>query len=62
MELEGTWVWMNSRQSFTFTDWGPSQPTNGGHHEDCVHLYAAFNFHWNDEACSHKAYFICERP
>lgn len=62
MEVEGNWVWMKSRQPITFTDWGHNEPTNSGHHEDCLHLYTTLDFHWNDAQCSLKAYFICERP
>ncbi|KAJ8301866.1 hypothetical protein KUTeg_020853 [Tegillarca granosa] len=62
MEVEGNWIWIKSRQRFTFTDWGAGQPTNSYNHEDCLHLYGKLDFHWNDEACSHSAYFICEKP
>ncbi|XP_062568495.1 perlucin-like [Saccostrea cucullata] len=59
--VEGHWVWESTQKSPGYTGWGPGEPNNGGHHEDCAHLYDAISFHWNDVPCDRKYNFICEK-
>ncbi len=53
---EGTFVWA-SGEAFSFSNWQPAQPDNGGPSEDYVHMWGGNTFHsgfgwqigrWND--------------
>jgi len=43
------------------SDWGPGQPSDHGHEEDCVSIMGAWNWKWNDWNCSFVQQFVCER-
>ncbi|XP_048727620.2 perlucin-like isoform X2 [Ostrea edulis] len=58
--VEGRWVWETTQTTPTYTNWGPGEPNDSEHHEDCVHMYPS-SFHWNDAPCNNKYSFICEK-
>ncbi|XP_078323016.1 perlucin-like protein [Crassostrea virginica] len=61
LEAEGTYLWVSTRDRFSYTDWHPSQP-NGGP-EDCVafNCFTDSSIQWHDFQCSHMNYYICEK-
>ena len=61
LEAEGTYLWVSTRDPFSYTDWHPSQP-NGGP-EDCVafNCFTDSSIQWHDFQCSHMNYYICEK-
>lgn len=54
---ENQWKW-SDRTELSFNMWSPGEPNNSGN-EDCAHVRPDGN--WNDERCSDKIAFICER-
>ncbi|XP_061188090.1 perlucin-like protein [Saccostrea echinata] len=61
LEREGSYIWIKSRASFTFTDWHASQPNGGS--EDCVayNCFTDSSIQWHDFACHQLLYYICEK-
>ncbi|XP_047456152.1 CD209 antigen-like protein A [Mugil cephalus] len=64
-EEEGTWKWIDGTP-VTLNHWDLKQPDNGNNlpelgEEDCVHLIAVENSHWNDISCSKSLPWICEK-
>ncbi|XP_052068914.1 perlucin-like [Mytilus californianus] len=61
--IEGTWQWASSDRVFTYTAWGPSNPSNSGGNEDCLHLhdFGSDGIKWNDILCQRAMKFICEK-
>ncbi|XP_071115792.1 perlucin-like [Haliotis cracherodii] len=57
--LEGRWVWTGNKP-FTYTNWGPGQPTNYKNNEHCLEAYKGYGYGWNDVNCDKKANFICQ--
>lgn len=56
----GYWRWdglVSSR--FSYTGWADNEPNN--RHEDCVAIWDEKNNRWNNESCSTKLNYICER-
>ncbi|CAG2192780.1 unnamed protein product [Mytilus edulis] len=62
--IEGTWQWASTDRVFTYTAWGPGNPSNTGGNEDCLHLhdFPPEGIKWNDNACQVGMKFICEKP
>ncbi|XP_062614686.1 perlucin-like [Saccostrea cucullata] len=60
--FENEWLWMSTQKEAQYTNWGPFQPDNDQHMEDCADI-AFFGQHglWNDENCDTKQHFICEK-
>eukprot|EP01083_Nonionella_stella_P267712 904454_1 len=61
---EGDFKWIGYNQS-SFTDWGGSQPDNGGGKvEDCCQIYLGYGppGYWNDVKCSYLMPFVCAEP
>ncbi|XP_061400957.1 lectin subunit alpha-like [Musca vetustissima] len=53
----------SSGKLVTFTYWSSGQPDNLDKAEHCLHLWSATtDFQWNDERCTLKMGFICEKP
>ncbi|XP_033732682.1 C-type lectin lectoxin-Lio3-like [Pecten maximus] len=58
--VEGHWEWTPSGDPLTYTNWGPKEPSNGGGMENCLCLYKAHDFSWNDRNCHNQDHFICK--
>ncbi|XP_063436765.1 collectin-12-like [Mytilus trossulus] len=54
-------VWEADNTNVTFTDWAPRQPDNYRNAEDCVHMDYGLSNTWNDNSCSKKVGYICEK-
>ena len=64
MITDGEWYWATSGISFNatgFTDWHWHEP-NGLASENCMEFYASPDGHWNDQLCTFKLPFVCQRP
>ncbi|XP_046332048.2 perlucin-like [Haliotis rufescens] len=58
---EGTFLWEGGRPlSGGYQNWASGQPDNYKGDEDCLVIWKAFGYRWNDATCSHKHNFICE--
>lgn len=57
----GQFYWVKSGLNIEFLDWGPGQPDDYGHDEECLELrkYSG-NYKFNDLKCSDRNGFICE--
>lgn len=60
LQVEGVFVWSDSGNNFTFTNWLGSQPDNARNNEHCVGMIALTGT-WNDWPCSHSTLFVCEK-
>ncbi|XP_071789139.1 uncharacterized protein [Asterias amurensis] len=60
---ENTFKWVDDQTPAAkgFTNWAAGEPNNVGE-EDCVMIYTSDpNLVWNDDACSTKLAYVCER-
>ena len=55
---EGQWVWHQSGEQFTYTNWFPGQPDNS-RGEACLMYWN--DIKWNDADCSMQYIYICEK-
>lgn len=54
------WMWTSDTyKPFTFIRWAPSQPD--GETANCVYLRRDDDQLWNDELCTYKFNFVCEK-
>ncbi|VDI23307.1 Hypothetical predicted protein [Mytilus galloprovincialis] len=58
-QTQGTWMWVSSQTTFTFTDWFEGEPSSYPL-EDCVRMTKP-TFKWGDFYCSTQYRFICEQ-
>uniref|UniRef100_A0A023EFS7 Putative secreted protein n=1 Tax=Aedes albopictus TaxID=7160 RepID=A0A023EFS7_AEDAL len=60
---EGVFRWKSTGETLNYTNWKAGQPNNYDGEEHCVHLQyiSKVGFKWNDDQCSKKKYFICEK-
>ncbi|XP_071147938.1 perlucin-like protein [Mytilus edulis] len=58
--IEGEWTWAETDEPFDFTDWISTQPDNS-QGEDCLALWQAASWQWNDWSCESHSYYICEK-
>ena len=58
--VEGEFVFTNSREKVTVTDWYRGEPNNYGGNQDCVNFGHFRNRKWNDAPCTQEHFFICE--
>ena len=58
---EGKWIWTNTGESGTYTNWNKDEPNNDGD-QDCAILWSGQvrNF-WDDIECHHEQWFVCEK-
>ncbi|KAL3879771.1 hypothetical protein ACJMK2_032057 [Sinanodonta woodiana] len=56
----GNWNWLNG-QAITAVFWSPGQPDNWDNKEHCGDLVKVSNYYLNDEDCSSKLHFICQK-
>jgi len=40
--------------------WHKNEPSNSGGHENCINVWPAHNYEWNDAPCSKSYCFVCE--
>lgn len=55
---------MGHDEPMTFTDWHPGQPDNLKQNQHCVNIQfwqGNGGYHWDDEDCNEKFYFLCEQ-
>jgi hypothetical protein len=57
--VNGIWEWVSDLSPLTFTSWGPNEPNNAK--ENCAHIGSGKSFNWNDNLCTEKFNFICEK-
>ncbi|KAL5010854.1 hypothetical protein ScPMuIL_013159 [Solemya velum] len=57
---EGEWTWLDDPNPPQFTYWHPTEPNNMHGTENCVQLWSNDGL-WNDQKCSTKFPFICEK-
>ncbi|XP_067679670.1 macrophage mannose receptor 1-like [Haliotis asinina] len=61
-EIEGRWVWSESRLPVSYTRWGVGQPDNGkrtSRAENCL-AWDTGTSTWNDHDCQKEAGYLCE--
>ena len=61
---ENKWFWAHSDTPVSgFTFWNKGQPDNAASGENCMEFRVNKGFrHWNDDPCSSKKPFICQKP
>ena len=60
---EGKWIWTNTGESGTYTNWDTGEPNNDDD-QDCAILWSGqVRKFWDDIecACHHKQWFVCEK-
>lgn len=55
---EGKFTWISDHSSVAYNDWDSTNPSNSGGNEDCCEIH---DLHWNDNNCSRRFSFICEK-
>ena len=62
-EIEGTFIWNNSREPVSDSFWNSGEPNNKKGNEHCVHAYylRSLRGKFNDNDCSDRLYFACEK-
>ncbi|TMW51246.1 hypothetical protein DOY81_003677 [Sarcophaga bullata] len=61
IDQEGVFYWYRTGERFTYANWSPGQPDNGGGNEHCVHLWSRnAKYEMNDWVCNGQAYYVCE--
>ncbi|XP_038072839.1 echinoidin-like [Patiria miniata] len=61
LDWEGHYKWVGINKPLDYTNWLREQPNNYGHSQDCGAIHTISGY-WNDETCTRKYAFICERP
>jgi len=49
-----------AKYRMNYNHWLPAEPNNASGNEDCMSMYAVWDYGWNDCACHVSHYFICE--
>ncbi|CAH1262671.1 CSMD3 [Branchiostoma lanceolatum] len=61
---EGRFVWSDGTPLGSgYSYWTLGEPNDGGNPtttQDCVHLWPAAGFRWDDQQCSRSEYYVCE--
>jgi len=61
IKKEGAWRWADGFNSeVKYTNWGPHEPNDANHSEDCAALVGSSG-KWNDDSCNKPAHYICEK-
>ncbi|XP_062605322.1 hepatic lectin-like [Saccostrea cucullata] len=58
-ESEGTFIWVHSNTTLSYTNWLQGEPSNGDTGENCVEMLTEGV--WNDKNCDSSTYYICEK-
>lgn len=61
VDVENTFVWTGSGQTFTYINWGPGNPDNSGGNQHCVILFQESDYKWHDTQCTNTNSYICEK-
>ncbi|XP_071154210.1 aggrecan core protein-like isoform X1 [Mytilus edulis] len=57
---EGQWRWTSGNTLEQHTNWAPKKPDNN-YGQDCLQMLASANYLWNDQTCTNKINYICEK-
>ena len=58
---EGKWIWTNTGESESYTNWNTGEPNNDGD-QDCAFLWSGEEKAlWEDIECLHEQWFVCEK-
>ncbi|CAG2220195.1 unnamed protein product [Mytilus edulis] len=58
---EGHFTWVGDNSSVGFSNWLSGEPNNHNGGEDCGAIQTNGRSTWNDNSCSHKTGYICEK-
>lgn len=58
---EGHFTWVVDNSSVGFSNWLSGAPNNHNGGEDCGAIQTNGRSTWNDNPCSHKTGYICEK-
>ncbi|XP_075158005.1 lectin subunit alpha-like [Haematobia irritans] len=60
-DFKRSFYWQSGK-SMVYQNWSVENPNNAASNEHCSHIWATkANFEWNDNVCTAKMGFICER-
>lgn len=57
---EGNWLWLPSKQKFSYSNWAPTEPDNINYYEHCALIDLHRGYKWSDDNCEERRNFICE--
>lgn len=57
---EGNWLWLPSKQKFSYSNWAPTEPDNINYYEHCALIDLHRGYKWSDANCEERRNFICE--
>lgn len=57
---EGQWRWTSGNTLEQHTNWAPKKPDNN-YGQNCLQMLASANYFWNDQTCTNKIHYICEK-
>ena len=60
-QQEGTFQWLTTGQTFSYTNWIPGDPNNANAGEDCVIANWNGDGKWADAECEWPEYYICQK-
>ncbi|XP_076080332.1 perlucin-like protein [Mytilus galloprovincialis] len=58
---EGHFTWVNDHSSVGYSNWASGEPSNYRGVEHCVTMHTNGLSTWNDQTCSYKTGYICEK-
>lgn len=58
--IEGFWQWSSTGENFTVSDWAPGEPDDAANSQDCLLIWKAANYQWDDQQCTINYRYICE--
>ncbi|CAC5406884.1 unnamed protein product [Mytilus coruscus] len=57
---KGQWHWTSGNTLEQYTNWAPNKPDNN-YGQDYLQMWAWANFLWDDQTCTNKINYICEK-
>ncbi|CAG2221051.1 SLC17A6_7_8 [Mytilus edulis] len=58
--IEGFWQWSSTGENFTVSDWAPGEPDDAANSQDCLLIWKAADYQWDDQQCTINYRYICE--